>query len=97
MAGYAIVNMTIHDPVAYEEYRKQVQSTLDKFGGKFLVRGGKYEIMEGNWQPSRLVVLEFESFEQAKNWYNSEEYSAIKSIRINASTGDFLIVEGYQS
>jgi uncharacterized protein (DUF1330 family) len=94
MAAYVITSLSVNDPVAYEEYRKQVLATIDKYEGKFIVRGGKIEQLEGNWLPGRLVVIEFASTEQAKHWYNSPEYSAIKSIRINASTGDMLVVEG---
>ena len=96
MAGYAIANINVKDPTTYKEYTSQVQATLDKYGGKFVVRGGKYEIMEGDWQPGRLVIIEFESPEAAKNWYNSPEYAVILPIRQKASTGDLLIVEGYQ-
>ena len=96
MAGYVIVDLEVRDPQTYDEYRKGVQPTLDQYGGKFLVRGGKYEVMEGDWLPSRLVILEFESTEQAKRWYNSAEYAAIKVLRLKASVGNLLIVEGYQ-
>ena len=94
MAAYVITSVSVNDPVAYEEYRKQVLAIVEKYEGKFIVRGGKIEQLEGNWMPGRLVVIEFPSTEQAKRWYNSPEYSAIKSIRINASTGDMLVVEG---
>ncbi len=96
MAGYAIANINVKDPTTYKEYTTHVQATLDKYGGKFVVRGGKYEIMEGDWQPGRLVVIEFENTEAAKRWYNSPEYAVILPLRLKASTGDLLIVEGYQ-
>jgi len=95
MAGYVVGKINIKDPVTYKEYTNHVQTTLDKYGGKFVVRGGQYEIMEGDWQ-GRLVVIEFESSAAAKLWYNSPEYAIILPIRQKASSGDLIIVEGYQ-
>jgi uncharacterized protein (DUF1330 family) len=94
MAAYVIGNVNVTDPATYEAYRKLVPATLEKYGGKFIVRGGPLEVIEGNWQPARLVVLEFESVEQAKRWYNSEEYSAAREFRFKAAETDLVIVEG---
>src|SRR5262249_58010085 len=65
-----------------------------KEGGRFIVRGGKFETLEGQWHPKRLVVLEFPSVEQAKRWYDSEEYRPLKAMRFKASKSNLVLVEG---
>jgi uncharacterized protein (DUF1330 family) len=67
---------------------------LTRYGGKFLVRGGRAEVLEGDWQPNRLVVVEFDSFEQAKAWWNSDDYAAPKKLRQSASTTNMIVVDG---
>ena len=94
MAAYVIVDIEIQDPALYDDYRKQVPATVEKYGGKFLVRGGPFEQLEGSWNPTRLVVLEFPSMAQAKRWYDSEEYRGPKAIRFKASKANLVIVEG---
>src|SRR4029450_3907559 len=74
MPAYFIVDVNVQDPAGFEEYRKRVPATIEKYGGKFLVRGGKFEKLEGNWEPTRVVLLEFPSLEQAKRWYDSAEH-----------------------
>ncbi len=94
MAAYVIVDIEIHDAALYDDYRKRVPATIEKYGGKFLVRGGQFEQLEGTWQPTRLVLLEFPSMEQAKRWYDSEEYREPKALRLKASKANLIIVEG---
>ena len=94
MSAYLIVDIDIHDAAGLEEYRNQVPATLTKYGGRFIVRGGKFEKLEGHWQPKRLVLLEFPSVEQAKRWYDSEEYRPLKAMRLKASSGSLILVEG---
>ena len=94
MAGYIVANIEITDPAEYQRYAQQTAGTLEPYGGKFLVRGGQPETLEGNWQTKRIVIIEFPSVEQAKNWYDSPEYSAIKGIRQRAAISDILIVHG---
>ena len=94
MPGYVIADIEITDPAAFEEYRKQVPATVQKYGGKFLARGGAVHTLEGGWQPRRLVVLEFQSVEQARRWYDSEEYRGPKALRMKASKGKLILVEG---
>ena len=95
MAAYVLVNVDVHDPVAYQEYATQVPPTLQLYGGRFLVRGGAIEPLEGEHIPKRLIALEFESVEAAKRWYHSPEYQAIIGLRHAHSTADFmLIVDG---
>ena len=94
MAAYIIVDIDIHDAARFDEYRKRVPATIEKYGGKFLVRGGKFEKLEGTWEPTRLVLLEFPSMDQAKRWYDSEEYREPKALRLTASKGNLILVEG---
>jgi len=94
MAAYVIGNVDVKDPAGYEEYRKLVPATIQKYGGKYLVRGGAFEKLEGAWQPKRLVVLEFPSLEQAKRWYDSEEYRPAKALRHRLAASDLIVVEG---
>lgn len=94
MAAYVIARINITDPVAYEEYRKVVPATVAQFGGKFIARGGKLEILEGEVEPLRTVILEFPSLEDARNWYHSQEYAEAKAMRQKASTGSLILVEG---
>jgi uncharacterized protein (DUF1330 family) len=94
MAGYIIVDVQITDPEAYERYKAAVPATLAAYGGKFLVRGGRAETLEGDWEPHRIVMLEFESMEKAKAWWSSQEYAAPKQLRQSASLTKMIVVEG---
>ena len=94
MPSYVLGDIEITDPEAYEEYRKLVPPTVAKYGGKYILRGASYEKVEGDWSPKRLVLLEFESVERAKEWYDSPEYSGPKAIRHQAATSNLLIVDG---
>lgn len=94
MSAYIIVNVDIHDPVRYEDYRKSVLPTLGPFGGRFLVRGGKVEVLEGSWTPKRFVIVEFPSVEKAREWWNSAAYAAPKALRQATSYTDMVLVEG---
>lgn len=94
MPAYILVEISITDPSKYEEYKKLTPGTLALYGGRFIVRGGKTETLEGEWNPERFVVLEFPSVEKAKAWYHSPEYTAAKKIRQEASFGKMILVEG---
>lgn len=94
MKAYIIVDITITDPSRYEEYKKLTLATLQPFGGKFIVRGGKAEGLEGDWQPGRIVVTEFPSLEKAKAWWSSEAYAPAKAMRQSASVTQMIVVEG---
>jgi uncharacterized protein (DUF1330 family) len=94
MAAYVIAEIEITDPAAYEDYRKQVPGVIAKYGGRYLVRGGKVEPMEGGWSPKRIAVVEFPSLEQALKFYRSPEYAPLINIRQQASRGKLIIVEG---
>jgi uncharacterized protein (DUF1330 family) len=94
MAAYLIAEVEITDPKAYEEYRKIVPATIAQYGGRYLVRGGAVESKEGGWTPSRVVVLEFPSMEQARKWYASPEYAPGLAIRTRAGKTKMIFVEG---
>ena len=94
MPAYVLANVTITEPVRYEEYRRLVTPTLAAYGGRFIVRGGNIDILEGAWRPGRLVIIEFPSAERARAWWNSPEYTEAKLIRQATSEGTLLIVEG---
>jgi uncharacterized protein (DUF1330 family) len=94
MAAYVIAEIDITDPKAYEEYRAKVPGVIAKYGGKFIVRGGKVEPLEGGWQPKRLAVIEFGSMKQALEFYRSEDYAPLIKLRQRASRGKIVIVEG---
>jgi uncharacterized protein (DUF1330 family) len=96
MPGYIIAEVEITDPAGFEEYRKQVAATIEKYGGRYVIRGGATEALEGD-QAARLVVIEFSSVEQARRWYDSEEYRAPKALRITCSRSRLLLAEGVSS
>jgi uncharacterized protein (DUF1330 family) len=81
MAAYFIVDVDVHDRAGMREYLERVPGTLTKYGGRYIVRGGTFEVVEGNWQPTRVVMLELPTMEQAKNWYDCEEYKDMKAVR----------------
>lgn len=94
MSAYVIVQIQMHDPAGYEEYRVAAPPTIEMYGGKYLARGGKVETLEGDWQPQRFVILEFPSFERAQAWHASPEYQAIAPIRYRNATSQMIVVEG---
>ena len=94
MAAYVIANVEVTDAAAYERYRKDVLATIEKYGGRFLVRGGAVEALEGDFIPHRIVVLEFPSRERAKAWWDSTEYRPLRTLRQSASRGDLFVVDG---
>ncbi len=94
MPAYFIVDNEVTDPAGFEEYRRKVPGTVEKYGGKFLVRGGQVQTLEGDWKPKRVVVTEFPTLEQARRWYDSEEYRALKALRLRTARGSVVLVEG---
>ena len=94
MSAYVIVEIEIVDPAGYEAYKKLAGATVEKYGGKYLVRGGQTEVLEGNWKPKRIVVLEFPSTDRAKAWLNSEEYREPRKMRHATAKTHMLVVEG---
>jgi len=94
MAAYVIVEVEILNPVPYEDYRRMVPPSIEAFGGRFLARGGRAELLEGENPPKRVVVLEFPSLERAKQWWDSPEYRPARDLRQANSTARMIVVEG---
>lgn len=94
MAAYVIVDIDIVDPAGYQEYRKLATPTVTAYDGRYLVRGGKTDILEGGWKPGRLVVLEFPSVTRAREWWDSPEYRPLKEIRQRTARTNMIVVEG---
>ena len=94
MPAYVIVETDISDPVQYEQYKAASPGAVAAGGGRFVVRGGELAVLEGDWNPSRLVILEFENLEAAKRWYQSEQYQAAVKLREGAAKLNMVVVEG---
>lgn len=94
MAAYLIADVDVTDPAKYEEYKKLAPAAIAKYGGRYLVRGGAHETLEGDWKPGRLVILEFPDLDRARAFYHSPEYAAARAARAGAARGDFVIVQG---
>jgi uncharacterized protein (DUF1330 family) len=84
----------VTDPIGYEEYKKLAPAAVELYGGKYIARGGKTEVLEGDWLPTRLVILQFESSEQAKKWLNSPEYSEARKMRHQTTKSNMVVIEG---
>ena len=95
MPAYIIVEIEVVDPVRYEEYKKQAADTVHKYGGEYIVRGGKTEVLEGNWKPKRIVILKFPTVDRAKEWLNCEEYREPRKLRHATSKTNMLVIEGF--
>jgi uncharacterized protein (DUF1330 family) len=94
MPAYFIVNIDVTDPVGFETYRSLAAPTIAAAGGRYRIRGGNVQVLEGQWQPKRLVMLEFDSVAAALEWYESDEYAPVKAIRERTARSEVVIVEG---
>jgi len=94
MSAYVVAQIDITDPDDFQKYGAQVAPTVEQYGGRYLVRGGSMENLEGEFRRGRLVVIEFETNEAAKRWYNSPEYAPLIKLRQQASDGEVLVVDG---
>jgi uncharacterized protein (DUF1330 family) len=92
--GYWIARMTVNDPTEYQKYLAAAAEPFQKYGAKFIIRGGRAEHVEGPGRP-RNIVIEFESFDQAMECYNTPEYQAAAKIRQASATGEIVVIEGY--
>ena len=95
MAAYVVVQIAVEDPTAYEEYKALAPASIAAYGGRYVVRGGRSEVLEGSWQPSRLVVLEFPTADRARAWWGSAEYAPAKAIRQRCARTEMLLIEGH--
>ena len=94
MPTLVIVDIEVTDPVRYEDYKRAAAQTVQAFGGRYVVRGGKVEVLEGDWQPGRVVVLEFPTAARAKEWWESEMYRPAKQLRHATARSKMILVEG---
>lgn len=94
MTAYVITEITVTDPVLYEDVKRRTPPVVAQYGGKYLARGGQTEVLHGDWQPSRLVLLEFESMEQARQWETSPEYCEIKILRDRCARVEMIVLQG---
>jgi len=94
MSAYIVVEVDVKDPERYADYRTMVPASLEVYGGKFLVRGGETENLEGSWDPARFVIIEFESVDQAKRWWDSDEYREARNLRQATAETKMIVVQG---
>lgn len=94
MTAYVIFDIDVKDPETYKEYMGLAPATVEIYGGKYLARAGRTEKLEGEWQPKRLVILQFASLERAKEWLDSPEYAPVKRLRHQAASSNMVVIEG---
>ena len=94
MSAYVVVNCEVTDPVRYEQYKQVAAAAVAQFGGRYLVRGGTTAVLEGDWQPKRVVILEFPTLAAATEFHQSPEYRAARALRAGAAAMDVIAVEG---
>ncbi len=97
MTAYVIVDISVTDPVRYEDYKQMAAPTVTAHGGKYIARGGKVETLEGDWAPTRLVILEFENAAQAKAWVESDDYAPARRLRHATARTQMIVVDGLSS
>jgi uncharacterized protein (DUF1330 family) len=94
MAAYVIADVEVTDPVKYEDYKKLTPGAIAKHGGRFIARGGQTATLEGSWRPGRVVIIEFPTYQQARDFYTSVEYTAARRARAGAANLKMIVVDG---
>lgn len=94
MAVYVIASVEVLDAAGYEEYRTQVPASIAAHGGRYLVRGGATEVLEGDWAPARCVILEFPDMARFRDWWSSPEYAALRPIRERTARSQIVVTQG---
>jgi uncharacterized protein (DUF1330 family) len=94
MPAYLIADLEVFDAETYEEYKQKVPATQREFGGRYIGRGGATKVLEGDWQPNRLVIIEFPDMESLLGWYNSPQYAPLKAIRERSARSRLIALEG---
>jgi len=94
MPAYIIVDIEVTDPGQYEDYKKLAAATVAAYDGRYVVRGGTAERLEGDWTPKRVVVLEFPTLARAKEWWASDDYAPAKAMRHASATTQMIVVDG---
>jgi uncharacterized protein (DUF1330 family) len=95
MPAYVIVDVHVTDHERYDAYKKLTPASLVPYGGKFIVRGGEVETLEGGWKPDRIVVIEFPTYETAKRWWDSDEYMRAREVRAGAADARIIVADGF--
>ena len=94
MPAYVILDIKVNDPAGYADYKQLAPPAIEAYGGKYLARGGAAETLEGDWQPNRVVILEFESIERARQWLDSPEYRDARALRQRTASTHSIVVQG---
>jgi uncharacterized protein (DUF1330 family) len=94
MSAYVIVDIDVHDGEGYARYKELAPASIASHGGRYLARGGWTEVLEGQWTPKRLVILEFPTVERAKEWLHSAEYRDARGLRHKHATSNMVVIEG---
>ncbi|MCP3101837.1 DUF1330 domain-containing protein [Myxococcus sp. K15C18031901] len=94
MPAYVVFEVAVHDVQTYARYKQLAPPSVARYGGRYLVRGGATEALEGTWQPPRFVIIEFPSTEQARAWWSSPEYAAAKALRHVSAHTMMLLMDG---
>lgn len=96
MSAYVIVEVEVTDPAGFERYRQMAPKSITQYGGRYIARGGETKILEGDWVPKRIVILEFENLEQATRWHQSEEYLDARNLRNKTTNSNMIAVSGIE-
>ena len=94
MPAYVVVQITVDDPIAYDQYKTMAPPSIAKYGGRYLLRGGSVKTLEGDWDPGRFVILEFPDAESAQAWWDSPEYAEAKALRQSAARSEMILADG---
>lgn len=94
MSVYAIADIDVKDKETFKEYARGVPATLEKYGGRYIVRGGKVQGIEGDWKPRLLVMIEFPTMEALQKWYDSDDYKPLLEMRMRSTHTNAVVVEG---
>ena len=93
MTAYVLADIEVTDPVRYEDYKTLAAASVERYGGRYVVRGGQVAVLEGSWPTSRFVMLEFDHADSARRWYHSPEYQAAIAVRQQAANAKLVLVE----
>jgi uncharacterized protein (DUF1330 family) len=96
MSAYVVIDVDVRDAGRYEEYKRLAPASVAAYGGKYVARGGRCLVLEGDWTPSRLVILEFPSLESARRWMDSPEYAPARIVRRSCSKANLVVIEGLE-
>ena len=96
MTAFVVVDISVENAKTYDQYKLLAPPSIAKFGGRYVARGGKTHTLEGSWQPTRLVILEFPSVERAQSWWSSAEYAEAKALRQRSASTKMVLIEGLE-